>query len=73
MLEEYFSGYIEEITDTDLQLRITSSEGQEATAFLPINKIPESERLKIHILAPIRVDILKQNGVRSYRIQIFDL
>lgn len=64
-LEEFFEGVIDEIGNADLKLRTVSSSGEEGTAWLPIDRIPESEQPFIELGAPVRVSIVVSRGKKA--------
>lgn len=61
-LEEYFEGVVEEITDSAVQLRTTSSNGEEGVAWLPVESIPRSELKYVTLGAPARISIVVERG-----------
>ncbi len=72
-LEEFFEGIVDEIADDAVQLRTTSSLGEEGAAWLPIAKIPESERKYIELGCPIRISVLmRRDGTnrREHHIRV---
>jgi hypothetical protein len=65
-LEEFFRGVVEEIGDDAIRVAITSSEGDEGTAWIPWSAIAESEREFAQVGAPVRISILKPlSGTRT--------
>lgn len=61
-LEEFFDCVIEEVTDNTLRLHTRALSGEEAVAWLPMEKVPPSERRHVMLGAPLRVSIYKRNN-----------
>lgn len=59
-LQEYFDGFVESVGEHSLQVRTVSRDGEEATAWLPIERIPEGERKYISVGAELRISILQE-------------
>jgi hypothetical protein len=72
-LEEFFEAIVDEITDDAVQLRTTSSTGEEGIAWLDLERIPEGERKYVELGAPVRVSILmRRDGTnrREHHIRV---
>lgn len=70
MMEEFFNCYVEGFEGKDLRLRTVSSGGEEAWAWLPLKHVRVQDRSRIRIGTALRIEIHKQNGQRSWRIQV---
>lgn len=70
-LLEYFDGHVEIVGDDALQVRTVSQGGEEATAWLPIERIPPGERKYISVGAQLRVSILQERkGKRQHHQRV---
>ena len=64
-VEEYYEAFVDEVSDSALRLRTVSSDGEEGIAWLPIDKIPESERTYIELGAPLRISVILSRGLKT--------
>lgn len=65
-LEEFFRGVVEEIGEDAIRVAVTSSEGDEGTAWVPWSAIDDSERQFALVGAPVRISVLKPlSGTRT--------
>jgi hypothetical protein len=70
LVEDFFSGTVEQINQDSISIVTTSSGGEEASATIPLLRVPESERPYLEVGAPIRVAILCRGNRRSWRIRL---
>jgi hypothetical protein len=72
VLEERFTGTVEEVQINQLRLRLTTSGGEEVTTWLPLNRVSTDENNCIRVGAVVCIEIVRvmRNGTirREYRI-----
>jgi hypothetical protein len=71
VLEESFEATIEEIRDDAIRVHTVSSGGEEGDAWLPMARIPDSERRWIALGVPMRVAVLYDRNARTRRRESF--
>lgn len=66
-VEEFFECYVEGMDEQELRLRVVSSEGQEAIATMPIERVPEGERRHLEVGVPLRITIFLERVGKQVR------
>jgi len=66
-LEEFWEATIEEIGKDAIRLHTRSRSGEEADAWLPLEKVPQSERRHIMLGAPMRISVFLQRVDKTRR------
>ena len=72
-IEESFTGTVEELRSDEIRLRTISSAGEEGEAWLPISRIPMSEKKYLEVGAPVRIAIVisgKETRARESHIRV---